>query len=69
DGENTVPGAIELHLIFFFTKSAAIDFVKPITAPLVVPYTNLFGNPFKLEAQEETFTMLPLFCLIINGKI
>ena len=37
EGENTVPGAIELHLIFCFTKSAAIDLVKPITAPFVVP--------------------------------
>ena len=53
------------------TKSiaAAIDLVKPITAPFEVPYTNLLGNPFKLEAQDETLIILPPFCLTIKGKI
>jgi hypothetical protein len=45
--------------MFCFTKSAAIDLVKPITAPFVVPYTNLLGNPFKLEAHEEILIILP----------
>ena len=37
EGEKTVPGAIELHLIFCFTKSEAIDFVKPIIAAFDAP--------------------------------
>jgi hypothetical protein len=37
DGESTVPGQIALHRMPLPTKSAAIDFVNPITAALLAP--------------------------------
>ena len=41
------------------TKSAAIDFVRPMIAALVVPYTNRFGAPLGAPTTEETLMMEP----------
>ena len=65
EGVNTVPGAIALHLIFCFTKSEAIDFVNPIIAALLAPYTNLFGSPLILDATEATLIILPPLLLML----
>ena len=41
------PGHTQLHRIPCWMKSAATDFVRPITAALVVLYTHLFTTPEK----------------------
>ena len=69
EGVNTVPGAIALHLIFCLTKSDAIDFVSPIIAALLAPYTNLFGSPLILDATEATLIILPPLLFIIVGNV
>src|SRR5690242_9437179 len=52
DGVSTVPGPIALQRMPFVTKSAAIDFVRPMTAAFDAPYTKRFGRPLTLEAIE-----------------
>ena len=48
-----------MHLIPLFTKSAATDFVSPITAALLVPYTHRAGAPLMLLAPLDMLMMLP----------
>src|SRR5204862_2872079 len=59
DGESTVPGQIALQRTPLPTKSAATDFVNPMTAAFVAPYTQRFGIPLMLEAIEATLTIDP----------
>src|SRR5689334_6457799 len=59
DGESTVPGQIALQRMPLPTKSAATDFVKPITAALLAPYTQRLGMPLMLDAIDATLTIDP----------
>ena len=43
----------------WLTYSVAMDFVRPTTAALVVPYRKRLGAPFTDEQAEDMFTMLP----------
>ncbi len=36
-----------------------MDFVNPMTAALVAPYTQRFGMPLMLEAIDDTLTIAP----------
>src|SRR5258706_8793057 len=59
DGVLTVPGQIALQRTPCPTKSAAIDFVNPITAAFVTEYAKRLGTPLMLDATEDMLMMLP----------
>ena len=62
-GVSTVPGKIALQRIPFVIKSAAIDFVRPMTAALEVEYAHRKGTPFRDEATELMLMIEPkLLC-------
>lgn len=55
----TVPGQIALQRMPRVTKSAATDFVRPMTAAFDAPYTKRFGTPFTLDAADDMLMIEP----------
>src|SRR3546814_13373290 len=69
DGDSTVPGQIALQRMPCAPTSAATALVRPMTAALVVPWTNRLGTPFTLGAADDILTMDPdFFCRMPGGN-
>src|SRR5262245_36111743 len=68
EGVSTVPGHTALQRIPFPTKSAATDFVSPITAALDAEYAQRSATPFTDEATDDMFTIVPFPFASIPGS-